>query len=142
MIDTVKQLCQLLESSSVTSRQVAESLGTLTEEGGENVPSTVKPNDPTLAEARVVDDSGQPSWVELDPSDGDEPTIAALEAAFGSYTRIPRIHWNNPERVVFYPRSPRTPYTCAVIAEVSPGTRGVEDGTATRLTVRRDRRLD
>ena len=144
MIDTVKRLCRLLESSFVSAEQAAESLGAITAVSGDNVSLTVKPSDPTVSEALVVRsaESEEPAYVELVPSEGTAPTVAELEASFGGYTRTPRVHSNSPHRIIFYPRSPFTSHTCAIIAEVSPGERGLEDGQTTRLTVRRDVRLD
>jgi len=143
MIETIERLCRLLETSTVSIAEVGTGLGKVVG-GSDDAPLAVKPSDPTIVEALVVREPGtdDPAYVDLVPSEGNAPPIADLEAAFGNFTRVPRVHWNNPNRIIFYPPSPGTSHTCAIIAEVRPGEGGLEDGQVTRLTVRRDRRLD
>ncbi len=144
MIEVLRALCQELSRSTVSAREIANSLGTIAEDRGEVSPLVVAPRDPEVAGAKVVRQAGtdEPAYVELTPADPDSLSVQDLVSTFGGYTGLPRLRPGAPARVAFYPRSAGTTHTCALIVSVRPGERGIDDGTVSAVLVRRDVRLD
>ncbi len=144
MIEVLRALCEELSRSAVSAREVANSLGTIAEDRGEVSPLVVAPRSPEVAGATVVRQAGtdEPAYVELTPSDPNALSIQALVSAFGEYTRLPRPRPGAPARVAFYPGISGPTHTCAIIAEVVPGRRGLDDATVSAVLVRRDVKLD
>jgi hypothetical protein len=93
--------------------------------------------------ARLVRGVGKEdvAHAELTLSSSGSLSIAELEQAFGAFRTLPRVHPNQPLRVLFSLDDSKMSHTCAIIAEVQPGDRGLDDGHVTGVTVRRDIRL-
>ncbi len=144
MIETVQKLCQLLSTEPLTAPEVATSLGTIVEDPGKNLPLIVRPSNPFFKEAQVVRqfETNEPAHVELLLAEPGALSVEALKATFGDYSEPPKLHWNSPQKIIFYVNKPNLPRTCAVIADVRPGEQGAKDGTVTAVTVRRDIRLE
>lgn len=142
-IELLQRLCQLLASDRPTVADVAATLGGAVVARDSTV-ATVRPAQPAIQEARIVTEPGveEPSYVELLPAPGERPTLALLKASFGDYRTLPRVHWNAPRRVIFYPEPPGASHRCAIIAELSAGATDLEAAAVATLTIRRDVRLD
>lgn len=143
MIELLVRLCQLLASDHVTVADVVSALGGAILRR-DLTSATVRPANPSLAEVRVVTEPerDEPAYVELVPAPTGRLTVAELKPAFGEYHPLPRVHWNTPRQIIFYPETAGTSHRCALIAAVQPGARGLEDGEVTSLTLRRDARVD
>jgi hypothetical protein len=140
-IGAVKQLCQALSLERATVEDVAARLGsTLT---GDTSSIEVRPTTPVFKIARLVRAVGKDevAHAELSLSQPGTLSVRDLQAAFGAYRTLPRIHPNQPPRVLFPVEDSGLPFTCAIIVEVEPGDGGLEDGQVTGVTVRRDMRL-
>jgi hypothetical protein len=138
MIETIQNVCELLSRDPLTAKQVAESLGKVTEAGELAKPFQVKPSDTTFSAASVVvDNSGSaPAYVELTPV---QPIpIAALRARYTDAHPLARRDYNKPDQMLFNVDIPNMPRTCAIIADL---TKQGDDIAARKLTIRRDVRL-
>lgn len=138
MIAELQALAALLARDAVTVDDVVAHLGAVTHDYGPNV--LVVPRDTQFLEANVVRDldsrtrrpANVPAHVDLTPAAA--VALAALVMAFGPGKRIPA-EGQVPAQMIFYLALPEQPYAVALIAALK-GSR------ATRLTLRRGRRLD
>ncbi len=144
MLDTLQKLCSRLSTDPLTAGAVASSIGKVEEDGGDSEPITVQPNDPAFSSATVVRkwETDEPVNVKLDLSDKTPVHVKDLVKEFGSYAEVPRIAGRGSPQVAFEWDRAGQPYTCTIFAAVEPGSHGVENGTVTSVTVRRDIRLD
>jgi hypothetical protein len=127
-IGAVKQLCAALTADNASVEDVATGLGaTLAVFKTARLVPAVGTNEISYAELSL----GQPGTL----------SVRDLQAAFGAYTSVPRLHPNQPSRVLFSVEDSGLSHTCAIIAEVEPGDGGLENGQVTGVTVRRDIRL-
>lgn len=141
MIDPIKSLCELLSSTPLTAQEVADSIGSTTGGGENNVPLIVKPADRSIKEARVVseDESDEPAYVELVPAQ--TLTVRDLTGMFGAYRSVPGGTQPSPSsRVAFEFDESEMPYTVTLIAAYEGEDDHADDGRVVCLTLRRDAR--
>jgi hypothetical protein len=140
-IEAVKHLCEALSLDRATVEDIAARLGSTL--SGEAMSVQVRPSSPAFKTARLVRAVGknEVAHAELSVSQPGTLSVRDLKAAFGAYRTLPRIHPNQPSRVIFSVDESGLAHVCAVIAEVDPGEGLLDDGQVTGLTVRRDIRL-
>ncbi len=144
IIETLQKLCQVLSTAPLTAQETANSLGTIVEDMGKDLPVIFRPSDPSFREARIVRQVGtnEPAHVEMVLAKPGTLSVETLKAAFGNYSELPLQDLDDSDRIIFYVDIPNLPRTCAVIADLTPGKPGAEDGTVIAVTVRRDIRLE
>ena len=138
MIAELRELAALLAGDPVTADDVVTYLGAATHDYGPNV--LVAPRAPQFLEANVVRDldsrtrrpANAPAHVELTLAAA--VALATLVKAFGPGKRISAGE-KVPAQMIFYLALPEQPYAVALIV-------ALKGGQATRLTLRRGRRLD
>lgn len=144
MIETLQQLCVVLSRPSVTVQDVSASLGKNIEDHGGNLPLIVQPFDPFFEEAVVVRKYGtqEPAHVRLKIAESMRLSVQELKNSFGEYRELRKQDWDSPVSVIFGVDMPNSSHTCAILVDVALGERGIEDGTALSVIVRRDIKLD
>ena len=136
MVAALRAVASLLAGEPLTVDQVIDHLGAVTRDYGGNV--LLAPREPGFRQAsvvRAVDPSTgsptpTPAYVALTPLA--PPPLTALTDAFGPFRRVPATG-SIPERAMFALPTPGSPSAVTLIAEV-------EQGRATRITLRRDPR--
>ncbi len=144
IIETLQKLCQVLSTAPLTAQETANSLGTIVEDMGKDLPLIFRPSDPSFREATIVRQVGtnEPAHVEMVLAKPGTLSVETLKAAFGNYSELPLQDLDDSDRIILYVDIPNLPRTCAVIADLTLGTQGVEDGSVIAVTVRRDIRLE
>jgi hypothetical protein len=144
MIESIQDLCQLLSQENLTVTAVGKHLGTIVEQGGGSLPMLVRPSDGAFREARIMSKPGssEPSDVLLTLSDEDALKLGDLRAAFGDYSKVPRMRPGQLYRVMYYTAIPDQPFTCAISAAIKAGQAIADASSVVSLTIRRDIRLD
>jgi hypothetical protein len=141
-LGTLQRTAKLLCADPVTAAQVANAIGTITQDYGGSLQLVVRPSDAAFSEADIGREYGtqNPSTVGFKLANPKSTTVAELQAAFGEYSEGPKVHFDSPTEIVFQEICRASPsLSCALIAQVDPGAHGVADGTVSKLTLRRDK---
>ncbi len=144
MIETLKRLCRLLSTTTVTLHDVAADLGPIVEIRGEGMGLVVEPAVVGFTRATVVPmpSTPVPFLVRFDLATAHTLSVAQLVAAFGPYREYAVHHLDRDPNIRFRVDDAALPFRCLVIVDVRPGPRGVADGHALAIDVRRDARLN
>jgi hypothetical protein len=139
IIEVVRKLCSKLSEGSVSMTAAAQTIGAVSEAGGASDELAVTPGLPAFERAQVVAESGRsdsPSHVTLKLRAPSLLSLKALEDSFGPSRSVPRTSHSTGPRVGILIETPGRPYTCTLVAVLTP-----DGAMVTELTVRRDIRL-
>ena len=140
MIEFVREACRIL-TQATTATEAAKRLGTVEVDYGGALQIVLRPREPAFMRAEVMRAPGgeEPYAIELVPADERVLSVAALGAAFGAYATSASEGPGAPPQIVFGTVFRARPgLSCALVVEVLPGSRGIDDGTARKLLLRRD----
>jgi hypothetical protein len=117
MIETVKQVCQMLSRGVITTGELLGALGSLEQEGNENTAVRVKPTDTAF---RVIDimpgsPAATPYIVTMETAGASLLTLGALQVALGRDNPLPRGGPNRPAQTMFSYDDAAAPFKCAII---------------------------
>jgi hypothetical protein len=137
-IDTIQQLCSLFFNRSLTTVAISDRLGKVLNDRGSDLPVDVQPADPVWQAARIIRQVGtdKPAHVDLTLANPTSLSVKDLASAFGAYSELPLRSLDLPPRILFDVDSPDSSESCVVIASVKPGSRGIENGSITAVTIR------
>lgn len=137
MISLIQQVCELLSQDPITAQQVAEAIGTITQQGELGLPYEITSKDSAWLSARIVVDSGgAPLHVELISA---QPIpLSTLQADYPDFHPLMSRNPDKPDQMLFNVDIPGMPRTCAIIAQVDKHN---AKATVESLMIRRDVRL-
>jgi hypothetical protein len=142
MVGTLQRIAKLLCTEPLTAVQVANAIGTISQDYGGSLQVVVRPSDAAFSEADIGREYGtqNPSTVGFELANPKSTTVAQLRSAFGEYSEGPKLHFDSPTEIMFQAIWRASPsVSCALIAQVDPGAHGVADGTVSKVTLRRDK---
>lgn len=137
MIDTIKDICQVLSAETVTIDDVVAVTGHSPTSTGIRSTS-VQPNSSSFSRIVIETQSDVPSSVKLTLID--DLTLGVLQEAFGDYQSVPRMRPEDSARVAFSVDTGDT-FTCTIFAYFDPLTEANDDTRIDSLLIRRDIRL-
>lgn len=137
MIPLIQQVCELLSQDPISAQQVAEAIGTITQQGELGLPYEITPQDSAWSSARIVVDSqGAPLHVEL--TSAQPISLSALQSDYPDHHRLMSRNPDKLDQMLLNVDIPGTPRTCAIIAQIdNQGGRNIVEN----LMIRRDVRL-
>lgn len=141
MTDALKRICDLISSSPMMAAELAGKLGSVTRDLGGDLQVEFRPTDARFAGGEVTRKfgTGEASSVGLTLAAGQSLALAELQAAFGAFQVGPQVHHDRPARASFHVAPvPGRAFTCSILAEVTPGARGLDDATTSKLVIVRE----
>jgi hypothetical protein len=144
-MDTLRTLCVVLSSESVSPDDAARALNATEEYPDDAGNLIVIPADPDFSRAAIVgsvDSPGTPAHVTLSVSEGREIPVESLKKSFGDFRIVPAHRPRDLPQIIFYPDLPGQPHSCAVIADVQASGGDLDAGVAKSVTLRRDKRSE
>ncbi len=141
-LEVIRDVAEALTQPDPTVSGVAETLGTVVDDQAGSGTLVVDPRVDLFERAHVVPaDGGAPAHVTLRLRAPSPLTLEALERAFGSYSELDRIHWDDPREALFIVDREGRSHTAAVLAEVDPIDELGPGSVVGQVSVRRDERL-
>jgi hypothetical protein len=144
MIETIKQVCQMLSRASITTGELVAALGSLEQEGSEHTALRVKPTDTAFRAIDIMPGSpgATPYIVTMETAGASLLTLGALQVALGRDNPLPRGGPRRPAQTMFTYNDTAAPFKCAIIVRYEDDEDGDRrDAPVIALQCRRDPRL-
>lgn len=139
-IESLRQLCLALVDERLTVRELAQRLGDIEVDHGGDLQIVVRPRDASFTRIDVLRQprTERPYSLDVQLAPTASLLVASLQQSFGSYNEAPQGEHDLLPEIIFYPDRATAPMKCSLVAQVTPGVRGIQDGAVSRITILRD----